>query len=158
MSMSGALKRAMIAYYDFTVAYENLLRPEVAVANINTDWFGVDVTCKDGQCVFNQWAPQLGQVATVGRHVGGKDVIHLLSYRNATHLDWCDTKGDQGEPDALQDIAVSIVASKQPARVWCASPDNQQGAAMELEFTYSGGQVELTIPAMKYYTMLVFEY
>ena len=80
------------------------------------------------------------------------------SYRNATHLDWCDTKGDQGEPDDLQDIAVSIVASKQPARVWCASPDNQQGAAMELEFTYSGGQVELTIPAMKYYTMLVFEY
>lgn len=158
LAMSGKLKRAMIAYYDFTVAYENLLRPEVAVANINTDWFGVDVTCKDGQCVFNQWAPQLGQVATVGRHVGGKDVIHLLSYRNATHLDWCDTKGDQGEPDALQDIAVSIVASKQPARVWCASPDNQQGAAMELEFTYSGGQVELTIPAMKYYTMLVFEY
>lgn len=156
LAMSGELKRAMIAYYDFTVAYENLLRPEVAVAQINTDWFGVDVT--SDTVAFNQWAPQLDRIATVGRHVGGKDVIHLLSYRNATHLDWCDTNGDQGEPDALQNIAVSIAASKQPTRVWCASPDDQQGAAIELQFSYSGGQVELTIPAMKYYTMLVFEY
>jgi dextranase len=116
----------------------------------------VDVT--SDTVAFNQWAPQLDRIATVGRHVGGKDVIHLLSYRNATHLDWCDTKGDQGEPDALQNIVVSIAASKQPSRVWCASPDDQQGAAIELEFSYSGGQVELTLPAMKYYTMLVFEY
>ena len=156
LAMSGELKRAMIAYYDFTVAYENLLRPEVAVAQINTDWFGVDVS--SDTVVFNQWAPQLDQIATVGRHVGGKDVIHLLSYRNATHLDWCDTNGDQGEPDRLADMKIKVAASKQPTRVWCASPDDQQGAAIELQFSYSGGQVELTIPAMKYYTMLVFEY
>ncbi len=156
LAMSGELKRAMIAYYDFTVAYENLLRPEVAVAQINTDWFGVDVT--SDTVVFNQWAPQLDRIATVGRHVGGKDVIHLLSYRNATHLDWCDTNGDQGEPDRLADMKIKVAASKQPTRVWCASPDDQQGAAIELQFSYSGGQVELTIPAMKYYSMLVFEY
>lgn len=156
LAMSGELKRAMIAYYDFTVAYENLLRPEVAVADINTDWFGVDVS--SDTVAFNQWAPQLDRIATVGRHVGGKDVIHLLSYRNATHLDWCDTNGDQGEPDRLADMKIKVAASKQPSRVWCASPDDQQGAAIELEFSYSGGQVELTLPAMKYYTMLVFEY
>jgi dextranase len=156
LAMSGELKRAMIAYYDFTVAYENLLRPEVAVADINTDWFGVDVS--SDTIAFNQWAPQLDRIATVGRHVGGKDVIHLLSYRNATHLDWCDTNGDQGEPDRLADMKIKVAASKQPSRVWCASPDDQQGAAIELEFSYSGGQVELTLPAMKYYTMLVFEY
>ena len=156
LAMSGELKRAMIAYYDFTVAYENLLRPEVAVADINTDWYGVDVT--SDMVAFNQWTPQLDQIATVGRHVDGKDIIHLLSYRNATHLDWCDTNGDQGEPDRLADMKIKVATSKQPSRVWCASPDDQQGAAIELEFSYSGGQVELTLPAMKYYTMLVFEY
>jgi dextranase len=55
-------------------------------------------------------------------------------------------------------MKIKVAASKQPSRVWCASPDDQQGAAIELEFSYSGGQVELTLPAMKYYTMLVFEY
>ena len=157
LAMSGELKRAMIAYYDFTVAYENLLRPDVPAAGINTDWFGADVTCTDGQCVFNQWAPQFDQIATIGRHVGSRDVIHLLSYRNAKHLDWCDTNGDQGAQTMLNDIAVSFDVSSKPERIWCASPDNQQGAAIELAFTYSGGKVQLTIPTMKYYTMIVVE-
>ena len=156
LTMSGELKRAMIAYYDFTVAYENLLRPDVPAAGINTDWFGVAVN--SDTVVFNQWSPQRNQIATIGRHVGSKDVIHLLSYRNATHLDWCDTNGDQGEPDRLQDLTIRVAAAQQPARVWYASPDYQHGAAVDVAFTYSSGQVELTLPAMKYYSMLVFEY
>lgn len=156
LTMSGELKRAMIAYYDFTVAYENLLRPDVPAAGINTDWFGVDVN--SDTVVFNQWSPQRNQIATIGRHVGSKDVIHLLSYRNATHLDWCDTNGDQGEPDRLQDLTIRVAAAQHPARVWYASPDYQHGAAVDVAFTYSSGQVELTLPAMKYYSMLVFEY
>ena len=156
LAMTGELKRAMINYYDFAVAYENILRPDVPAAGINTDWFGVDVTADT--VAFNQWAPQKDQIATVGRHVGNDDIIHLLSYRNATHLDWCDTNGDQGEPDRLDNLAVRVAAAAQPNRVWFASPDYAQGAAIELEFTYAGGQVELTLPSMKYYSMLVFEY
>jgi dextranase len=156
LAMTGELKRAMINYYDFAVAYENILRPDVPAAGINTDWFGVDVTADT--VAFNQWAPQKDQIATVGRHVGNDDIIHLLSYRNATHLDWCDTNGDQGEPDRLDNLAVRVAAAVQPNRVWFASPDYAQGAAIELEFTYAGGQVELTLPSMKYYSMLVFEY
>ena len=156
LAMTGELKRAMINYYDFAVAYENILRPDVPAAGINTDWFGVDVTADT--VAFNQWAPQKDQIATVGRHVGNDDIIHLLSYRNATHLDWCDTNGDQGEPDRLDNLAVRVAAAAQPNRVWYASPDYAQGAAIELEFTYAGGQVELTLPSMKYYSMLVFEY
>ena len=156
LAMTGELKRAMINYYDFAVAYENILRPDVPAAGINTDWFGVDVTADT--VAFNQWAPQKDQIATVGRHVGNDDIIHLLSYRNATHLDWCDTNGDQGEPDRLDNLAVRVAAAVQPERVWFASPDYAQGAAIELEFSYAGGQVELTLPSMKYYSMLVFEY
>ena len=157
LAMSGELKRAMIAYYDFTVAYENLLRPDMPAGGINSDWYGVDVTSDTVSfCRWSEMAPD--KIATVGRHVDNSDVIHLLSYRNATHLDWCDTKGDQGEPDMLRDLTVSMPASQQPTRIWYASPDYAQGAAIEMDFTYSAGQVELTIPAMKYYSMLVFEY
>ena len=157
LSMTGELKRAMIAYYDFTVAYENLLRPDVPAAGVNTDWYGVDVTGSD-TVRFNQWAPVRGQIATIGRHVGERDVIHMLSYRNATHLDWCDTNADQGEPDMLRDLSIRVSASKRPARVWAASPDVAQGAAFELEFEYADGEVQMVLPAIKYYSMLVFEY
>ena len=158
LSMSGELKRAMIAYYDFAVAYENLLRPEIPAAGINSDWFGVDVESVDGQVLFNQWAPVINQVATVGRHVGEKDVIHLLSYRNATHLDWCDTEANQGEPDLLTDLAVRVPLQGQPKKVWFASPDYLSGAAMELDYTLEESAIKVTLPALKYYDMIVVEY
>ena len=154
LSMTAELKRYMINYYDFTVAYENLLRPA-----ITSGWYGVDITSNDGQCTFNQWEPQKGQVATVGRHVAtGIDVVHLLSYRNATHLDWCDTKGDQGEPDLLSNLNISLPVTSQPTKVWMAAPDYRGGAAIDLTFTYSAGNIQLTLPALKYYSMLVIEY
>jgi len=158
LAMTGELKRALIGYYDFQVAYENLLRPDAPSSGINTDWFGVDVTSKDGACAFNQWGPQKGQIATVGRHVGNRDVVQLLSYRNATHLDWCDTNANQGEPDMLSNLSVCFPVRRQPIRVWLASPDYQHGSAISLEFAYNNGNVELTLPAMKYYTMIVIEY
>ena len=157
LSMTGDLKRAMIRYYDFQVAYENILRPDAPAAGINSDWFGVDVTSKADSLVFNQWGPVKNQIATVGRHVGDRDIIHLLSYRNATHLDWCDTDGDQASQSLLKDVPVSISLSAQPSRVWVASPDYQQGAAQDVKWEYKGGKLSLSLPALQYWTMIVVE-
>ena len=157
LTMTGELKRAMIRYYDFAVAYENLLRPDTPAGGINSDWYGVDVTATDGSCLFNQWGPKANQVATVGRHIGNYDVIHLLSYRNATHLDWCDTDGDQAAETFLTDIPVSLAVSSKPTRVWVATPDWQQGAAVEPDWKYEAGTLTLTLPALQYWTMIVVE-
>ena len=157
LSMTGELKRAMIWYYDFAVAYENLLRPEAPTAGINTDWYGVDVTSTVDSLVFNQWGPKQNQIATVGRHVGDHDVIHLLSYRNATHLDWCDTDGDQAPQSLLTDIPVAFAVSAEPTRVWVASPDYNHGVAQEVNFTYDAGQVSINLPALQYWTTIVIE-
>ena len=156
LSMTGELKRAMIRYYDFAVAYENLLRPATPAGGINSDWYGVDVTTTSAY-VFNQWGPKTNQIATVGRHLDDCDVIHLLSYRNATHLDWCDSDGDQAPQSLVKDIPVSFAVSAQPSRVWVATPDYQQGAAQEVAWEYSGGQLTLTVPAIQYWTMIVVE-
>jgi len=157
LTMTGDLKRAMIRYYDFAVAYENILRPDVPAAGINNDWFGVDITSAHDSCVFNQWGPKTNKIATVGRHVDNMDVIHLLSFRNVTHLDWCDTDGDQAAQSLLRDIPVSFDVETQPARVWVASPDWQQGAAREIDWTYDSGTLSLTLPALQYWTMIVIE-
>lgn len=153
LSMSGDLKRAMIDYYDFAVAYQNVLRE-----GDNSTWFGVDVTTDNPQVVFNQWAPQKGQIATVGRHVGNRDIVHLLSYRNATHLDWCDSDANQGEPDLLTNLQVSFEISGQPKHIYAASPDYKHGVCQPMDFDYKGGRVTLTVPAIKYWTMIVVEY
>lgn len=157
LTMTGELKRAMIRYYDFAVAYENILRPETPATGVNTDWFGIDVTSTVDTLTFNQWGPVVDQIATVGRHVGDRDVIHLLSYRNATHLDWCDTDGDQAPQTLLTDVPVSFAVTAEPARVWVATPDYRQGAAQEVEWEYAGGMLTLTLPALQYWTMIVIE-
>lgn len=157
LSMTEQLQHAMIHYYDFVVAYEELLRPDVPAGGVNSDWFGVDVTCTNGACTFNQWAPVKNQVATVGRQVGNRDVIHLLSYRGATHLDWCDTNGDQPAQELLTNVPISLAVQSRPSRVWVASPDWQQGATVEPEWSYNGGTLTLTLPALQYWTMLVIE-
>lgn len=157
LSMTGELKRAMISYYDFAVAYENLLRPDVPAGGVNSDWFGVDVTATDGSCTFNQWGPRIGQIATVGRHVGNRDVVHLLSYRNAAHLDWCDSKGNQQAQDMICDLPLSMPVSERPTRVWVASPDYRHGAAQDVEWEYNAGTLTFTLPAMQYWTMVVVE-
>ncbi|MBR5573004.1 MAG: glycoside hydrolase family 66 protein [Paludibacteraceae bacterium] len=151
LSMHGDLYRAMIAYYDFITAYENLLRD-------GGEWFGVDVESMDKQCVFNQWPAVKGQVATVGKAQEGRDIIHLLSYRNAVHLDWCDTNANQGEPDLLTDLSVRLPAKMQPAHVYVATPDANFSVAQELDFDYADGMLTLTVPSLKYWTMLWIEY
>ena len=149
--MRGELKIAMIHYYDFLTAYQNLLRED-------GEWFGVDVTTTTGDVVFNQWGPVRGQIATVGKRFATCDVIHLLSYRNATHLDWCDTNANQGEPDLLESLSVSFAVKQNPKSVWVASPDVKDGVAIPLEYEYTGGKVTITLPALKYWDMVVVEY
>ena len=151
LSMHGDLYRAMIAYYDFITAYENLLRD-------GGEWFGVDVESMDKQCAFNQWPAVKGQVATVGKAQEGRDIIHLLSYRNAVHLDWCDTNANQGEPDLLTNLSVRLPAKMQPAHVYVATPDANFSVAQELDFDYADGMLTLTVPSLKYWTMLWIEY
>ena len=151
LSMHGDLYRAMITYYDFITAYENLLRD-------GGEWYGVNVTSVDKQCVFNQWPAVKGQVATIGKKQGGRDIIHLLSYRNAVHLDWCDTDATQGEPDLLKELSVEVPAEDAPKKVYVATPDANQGVVQELAFEYADGKVSVTIPSLKYWTMLWIEY
>ena len=151
LSMHGDLYRAMITYYDFITAYENLLRD-------GGEWYGVDMTSVDKQCVFNQWPAVKDQVATIGKKQGGRDIIHLLSYRNAVHLDWCDTDATQGEPDLLEELSVKVPVKAAPKKIYAATPDANHGVAEELAFEYADGKVSVTIPSLKYWTMLWIEY
>lgn len=157
LTMNGELKKSMITFYDFITAYENLLRDG------GNAWTGVDAVSLTGEINFNQWPPQKGNVATVGKNLddGKTSVVHLLNYTNAIHLDWCDTNADQQEQDLIEnkEIELSIDGRSGTIKsVWCASPDFDFGVAGTLEFTQNSDKIKLTLPALKYWTMIVVEY
>lgn len=157
LTMSGELKKSMITFYDFITAYENLLRDG------SRGWTGVDAVSISGEISFNQWPPQKGKVATVGKNLddGKTSVVHLLNYTNAIHLDWCDTNADQQEQDLIENKEIELDIDGRSGTVksvWCASPDFDFGVARTLEFTQNSDKIKLTLPALKYWTMIVVEY
>lgn len=157
LTMNGELKKSMITFYDFITAYENLLRDG------GNAWTGVDAVSLTGEINFNQWPPQKGNVATVGKNLddGKTSVVHLLNYTNAIHLDWCDTNADQQEQDLIENKEIELSIDGRSGiikSVWCASPDFDFGVARTLEFTQNSDKIKLTLPALKYWTMIVVEY
>lgn len=151
LTMRGELKKAMITFYDFITGYENLLRD-------GGEFYGANVTSVDGKMTINQWPPVRNQIATVGKRFDKREVIHFLNYTNAVHLDWCDSEGTQAEPSLIEGAKVKIAAAGTVKAVWLASPDSNGGVSDTLDFVQNGTDIELTLPSLKYWTMVVIEY
>jgi len=151
LSMKSDLQKAIVHYYDFLVAYENLLRSENGTFN------SPDLTTS-GQITINQWPPQLGQVSVVGKKIGNDQVIHLLNYKDATTLNWRDNNGTQAYPYDIKNVPLTFTTSKQVKKIWYATPDQNMGASENIHFTQSSGKVTFTLPYLKYWDMIVIEY
>jgi len=151
LKMKGNLRDAMVHYYDFLVAYENLLRDGGTLNN-------PQVTCTDGKITVNQWPPQLGNVAVTGRDMGNKQVIHLLNYAGANSLNWRDTNGTQTTPNPFTNVQLSYQTTKTVTKVWMASPDYEDGTPQNLNFTQDGNTITFTVPSLKYWDMVVVDY
>lgn len=145
------LREALINYYDFMVAYQNLLRGDGVSATYQVD-------SSDGKLTIGNWPASQGEVAVVGKKVDGRDIVHLINFSNANSMEWRDKDGRQIEPLLVQDAAIDITVSATPSKVWLASPDIKGGVAQALEFTKSGNKISLTIPSIKYWDMVVIEY
>jgi dextranase len=150
LSMKEDLKKALTNYYDFMVAYQNLLR--------DGGTFNSPVISNFGQISLNQWPPQQGQVSVVGKKVGNRQVIHLLNFTNATTLNWRDNAGTQAYPQAIKDVGLNLTADGQVRKLWFASPDINGGASTELPFTQTGNGVTFTLPSLQFWDMVVVEY
>jgi len=149
--MSIDLQKAMVSYYDFLVAYENILR-DGGSFNYPT------VTSTDRQMNTNSWPPKSGNVAVVGKEVGNRQVIHLINFSTATDLLWRDNSGSRSVPVKYNDSHLSIGVSGTVSKVWYASPDYIHGSSTELAFTQDGNAISLEIPYMQYWGMIVVEY
>lgn len=153
VTMSKELKTRITHYYDFLTAYENLLR-DGGKLNTSSHLVPEDVS---GQYKINGWAPQLGGITSIVREKSDCMVLHLLNFINADKLSWRDIDGTMPSPKVIADMPIRFNPGKNISHVYVASPDNHGGAMQELSFTQSDGIVELTVPRLTYWTMLVFE-
>ena len=58
----------------------------------------------------------------------------------------------------LFSLPMSVGITGTPTKVWAASPDYNWSSPQELAFTQNGSRIDFTLPALKYWTMIVVEY
>lgn len=150
LQMRADLGKALINYYDFMVAYQNLLRD-------GGEFQAVDVAFVDSDVQAARWPADKGYVATIGKKVGSKNIIHLINFADANSMVWRDPKGTQAEPELIEQPVIDITVTSTPEKVWFASPDVNGGVAQPLEFTQTGNQIRVTLPSLKYWDMIVVE-
>lgn len=151
LQMKNDLSKALVRYYDFLVAYENILR---GGGNFNTP----DLVSADGKIQINNWPPANGSVSVVGKDMGNRQVIHLINFANSVNFDWRDANGSQAQPQTFLNLAVSFTAAKTVKKVWLASPDIDGGVAEDIPFQQSGNSISFTLPSLQYWDMVVIAY
>lgn len=150
LSMTPELKASLEEYYDFLVAYQNLLRDG---GTFNTPV----ISTGDGKLNLGSWPPSMGKVAAVGKQVGNRQVVHLLNFTNANSLNWRDAQGTQNTPADIKQAIVNLQVNNGVTKVWYASPDYKGGTAIPLEFTQNGNAINVKLPLLKYWGMIVIE-
>lgn len=151
LQMSASMKEYLMHYYDFLVAYQNLLRDGGEFANLKVEALNRELS-------FENWPASQGSIAVVNKSFDNKDVVHLINFSDVISMEWRDTKANQPEPRLINDTEVEITIDKDIENVWMASPDIKKGAPMALDFTQVGSRVKVTIPSLKFWDMLVLEY
>lgn len=150
LQMKDDLKSALIIYYDFLVAYENLLRDG---GNFNM----VSVNCTNEKMNVSAWPPQNGKVAVQGKNISSKQILHFINFASASTFDWRDTNGTQTTPDMISSADIAVNYTGTATKVWMASPDINFGIPQTLPFTQTGSTVKFTLPELKYWDMVVIE-
>jgi dextranase len=149
LQMTADLIPQLITYYDFSVAYQNLLRDGGAFNS-------PQVSITDNSQPIGNWPAQQGKIAVVGKLVGSSQVIHLFNFINNS-TDWRDTNGTKSTPIEITNIKLSVQVSNTISKVWVASPDVAFGTANQLTFQQIGNTIDFTLPSLNYWDMIVIE-
>lgn len=151
LSMKDDLKSFLVNYYDFLVAYQNLLRDGGA-------FNGVDVSSTDKKMSLAPWPAAAGNVAVFGKKFNNSQVIHFINFSNSTTHQWRDKTGIQVMPALIKDATLTLTTDKTVKSIWVATPDFVGGASRKLNFAQAGTKVSFVLPELRYWDMVVLEY
>jgi len=148
LEMSKELVAQLIAYYDFLVAYENILRdhPQPILFGIMTD-SGIALSK----------SAQKDKIWVFAGQAGNRQIYHFINFIGVSTMYWRDPQGIQSSPEKLFDLSLMIKADSTVSRVWTASPDTNQGSPVGLDFTQAGDTLVFTLPGLHYWSVVVVE-
>ncbi len=149
LKMSDELKNKLTNYYDFFVAYENLLRDSVTIKKAN-------ITSTSNIAIST-----LPQQGAVWSFLGDKDnfqIIHLINFVKANLLAWRDPNGTQVEPDTIYNLPLTFAVASKVSKIWIASPDFENVIPINISFIQNNGSVSFTVPKLNYWDIVVIEY
>lgn len=148
LSLPPALEDALVEYYDFLVAYQNVLR----------EGGDFDHPTLQSSLDLAPWPAATGQVAVVGRDLGQRQSLQLINFVGLDNLEWRDNSGTKPQPGVLTDIDIVHSDSRTVKEIWFASPDLHDGASQSLAFTQNGSEISFTVPELRYWDLIVIEY
>lgn len=152
LKMPNSLISAMRNYYDFIVAYENLLRDDLKDNNNEIQLDGIKTS--------NNGAPNT--VWTYSKEKKGYDVIQMINLLGMKYSAWRDDGANYDAPTAQKDIKLSYtMAGGKVKGVYLASPDIKGGKSIRLKYTSkndgSKTQLKIDVPELHYWDMIYIE-
>lgn len=151
LSMKDDLKKSLVNYYDFQVAYQNLLRD-------GGSFNSVSIASTDSKMALDTWPASQGKVAVFGKKIDNRQVIHFINFTNSTTQKWRDNTGIQVMPALIKDSKLVLTSDLVVKKIWVATPDFVGGASRSLNFTQAGNKVSFLLPELRYWDMVVVEY
>lgn len=148
LSMDNKLKSSLLEYYDFMVAYENLLRDGGDFINPKVSSSSIGV---------NNWPPLFGNASVVAKQLDDKMVVQLLNFDGVSSLNWRDNHKTQTKPNSFKGFDLKINLNATVSKIWFASPDFNGGASQELEFEQTNNAITIKVPYLEYWSMIVIE-
>ena len=148
LSISKDLQEDLMEYYDFMVAWQNLLR----------DGGNIDLSpgVESNTVALGAWPPDKDRIAAFSKEVDGKTVCHLLNFHGVNSLKWRDNSGTLSAPSTKSNFSITIPAD-QVTQVSYASPDWHDGVQTRLDFVLNNGKCEVEIPSLRYWGMVIIE-
>lgn len=98
-----------------------------------------------------------GNINYVAKKKDNMDIVHLLNFKDAKHMNWRDDDRNQSSPKIVKDFRIDVVTNRTVSKVWVASPDVEGGIPRSLEFSRNGMKLGITVPSLEYWTMIVIE-
>ncbi|MCL4509897.1 MAG: T9SS type A sorting domain-containing protein [Bacteroidetes bacterium] len=152
LQMSSLLQDDLAHYYDFLVAYENLLRDGEEPSSLS-----INAKLNSASIVISP-SSSLGKIWSLVTAKGNEQIVSLINLTKANSLAWRDTHATQTTPDTLSGLQLSLKVSNKVLKIWTASPDFYDGSPVDLPFTQSGSTVSFILPSLLYWDMIVVQY
>ncbi|RII33605.1 dextranase [Clostridium chromiireducens] len=146
--MNEELKARERKYYDFIVAYENLLRD----GQINS---GNKIEVKG---YANSAIGEANKIWTYAKKDANYDIIQMINLLGVSDNTWRAADGLKSKPTKIENFNVKYYVTQDIQGVYLASPDVYDCKSQNLQFTKGsdekGNYIEFTVPSLEYWNMI----